>query len=306
MNNRLINTNTGEKIEEGKYILVGAYSSVAGNAHLSTDGGNSFQTISESQVPNSQWNHAAISQSGQYMMLTSANDARISSDYGVTWRSITDPWIRDCYGCSISATGQYMLLNVQNYVYRSTNYGVSWSYVWRNSNYNYDFYDCNISPDGSSYVAGGAYIAIRALSWGSPSSVYSSTTYCCSMSTTGQYINIGRNTSRNFSNNYGASFSGSYTPGFLRGLRCDRTTGAYVLGSDPTTIRRSTNYGTNWTTVISDSSADFKRVAVSFSGKYQAVADWDPYDRLLFSNDYGATFNQLPVANQYLWAVAIN
>lgn len=76
----------------------------------------------------------AISSNGKYMLAVTDNgfvgdDIHISSDYGVTWRTVAGT--NTVYSsCAMSASGEHMVCSsMSNCLYISHNYGVTWTQV---------------------------------------------------------------------------------------------------------------------------------------------------------------------------------
>ena len=120
----------------GKYQTV---ITTGSNLYISSNYGVSFSAIT---APASNLNDIAVSASGKYQISikwtsTSSISFYLSSDYGITWRTVfTTAPSSDSYGytanrVAISATGQYQAVGVVfNGIYISRDYGSTWSTVY--------------------------------------------------------------------------------------------------------------------------------------------------------------------------------
>jgi hypothetical protein len=118
----------------GQYMLVASFIAY-GLVYLSNNFGatGSWTKISAltQTVSGNGYRNCSISANGQYMMVV-GQFVWLSSNFGVTWISLS--YFPSFYynGCSISSTGQYMWVTNQTSSYKlnySTNYGTSWTTV---------------------------------------------------------------------------------------------------------------------------------------------------------------------------------
>jgi hypothetical protein len=118
----------------GQYMLVASFITY-GLVYLSNNFGatGSWTKISAltQAVSGNGYRNCSISANGQYMMVV-GQLVWLSSNFGVTWTSLS--YFPSFYynGCSISSTGQYMWVTNQSSTYQlnySTNYGTSWTTV---------------------------------------------------------------------------------------------------------------------------------------------------------------------------------
>jgi hypothetical protein len=118
----------------GQYMLVASFITY-GLVYLSNNFGatGSWTKISAltQAVSGNGYRNCSISANGQYMMVV-GQLVWLSSNFGVTWISLSNFPSFYYNGCSISSTGQYMWVTNQSSTYQlnySTNYGTSWTTV---------------------------------------------------------------------------------------------------------------------------------------------------------------------------------
>lgn len=173
---------------------------------------------------NGGWIGAAISSTGQYMILCQHNtpgNVYLSTNFGASWTLSSGLTSRDNYfGASISATGQYML--VQNYSIGtsiSNNYGSTWTLMGTSYGLNQT---TNVGHIASNMSDNGQYMAIA----GS----FSNTIFV--------------------SNNYGVTWKPSIITTDMNSI-CVSSTGQYMVTASTTGtgsgVYSSTDYGVTWT-----------------------------------------------------------
>ena len=88
-----------------------------------------WTTIDSSKLPAGDYNSCAISESGQYQIVTNkVAGIYYSSDYGQTWVQTQSD--KSFMSMAVSASGQYAVTNAikgSNVVYMSSNYGQNWT-----------------------------------------------------------------------------------------------------------------------------------------------------------------------------------
>ena len=88
----------------------------------SSDYGNNW-----SEILDNPYSDVAVSSSGQYVVLTRANDTLLSKDYGVTFTTASGlPTNVSLRNNAISSSGQIIVVTYISGVYVSTNFGISW------------------------------------------------------------------------------------------------------------------------------------------------------------------------------------
>lgn len=117
----------------GQYMLVASFISY-GFVYLSNNYGatGSWKKISAlTQGSGNGYRNCSISANGQYMMVV-GQLVWLSSNYGLTWTTLS--YFTSYYynGCCISSTGQYMWVTNQSFIYQlnySADYGNTWTTV---------------------------------------------------------------------------------------------------------------------------------------------------------------------------------
>jgi hypothetical protein len=272
----------------GQYML--AANNSAGSVYLSTNFGTTWTAVSSSYLPtNGNWYAVNVSSTGQYMLAAnnSAGSTYYSSNYGTTWAAITAlPTSSSWRSLSISSTGLYMLVSVNGgAVYTSSvsnvtniigNVGVNNSVP----QYAFDVSGQINASQGlvTTGITGSSTTAFQQ-NWGPITSLPTNGNWnngTISMSSTGQYMLVGNNTSGSvyLSTNYGAAWSSITvtlpTNVSWRGISVS-STGQYMLACVSTAasnVYLSSNYGTTWATVTALSTASWITVSTSSTGQY--------------------------------------
>ena len=115
----------------GQHMLIGQRGYSA-NIWISSNYGTSFILVSGGPIPvvtASFWSAATISSTGQHMLIGEQGGYLYSSsNYGVSWTSLTSLGQRQWSGASISTTGQYLYVCVYGgSIWFSNDYGVNWN-----------------------------------------------------------------------------------------------------------------------------------------------------------------------------------
>jgi hypothetical protein len=115
----------------GQHMLIGERGYSA-KIWISSNYGTSFTFVSGGPIPvvtASFWSVAAISSTGQYMLIGEQGGYLYSSsNYGVSWTSLTSLGQRQWSAASMSTTGQYLYVCVYGgSIWFSNNYGVNWT-----------------------------------------------------------------------------------------------------------------------------------------------------------------------------------
>jgi hypothetical protein len=230
----------------GKIYFSDSYGTNLSWKQLNLSGTNGLPTAT-----NSGWIGAAISSTGQYMLLalySNPGNMYLSTNFGVSWSLITGvPTSTTNYFVpSISATGQYMLItNYINGSYISNNYGSTWTLLGRTNGLNQT---ANVGHVNSN------------------------------MSDNGQYMAIAGNFSNTIfvSNNYGVTWSPSLSTKDMNSV-CVSATGQYMIASCTNErgsgVYSSTDYGVTWSksTKLPTTTQTFM-IAMSKDTKYILVS----------------------------------
>jgi len=269
----------------GQYILL--TQQTFGTINVSSNYGANWFVPSTAGLP--QYSFPSISATGQYMVYSvaagSPNGAiYLSSVYGQTWTKNPGNLTSRVYiGTAISANGQFILTSVQSgNLYLSTNYG-----TWFTS-----ISSVTISANGGSLAmsSAGQYMISTNSTGTNPfvSSDYGSnwtaksavtianlSGQCTAVSGSGQYMLYATNlaSAQGFllSSNYGASFNlTSYTTTSVNAVSISYT-GQFMIASrgNNAAVAMSSNYGTNWSTVLTVSNSPaFGNSCISSNAQY--------------------------------------
>lgn len=120
---------------DGQYMIMTRWQSLI--IKRSDDYGVTWTDVNLStDIPaNPQTTSSSISQTGQYMIITSYGydapwhraQVNISSDYGVTWTYNNEIIVSGYfYSCDLSSNGEIMIIGNHDAVYISSDYGVTW------------------------------------------------------------------------------------------------------------------------------------------------------------------------------------
>jgi len=290
-----------------------------GLIYRSTDDGTTWTGLT---APGSRsWNDVAMSTGGQYQLAADSSGYRWRSiDYGANWTPDANfPYVApDAVG--VSGTGQYQLAVPRyNYIAYSSNYGAIGS--WTNSVTGGQEYwgTGDISKNGQYALVGGSSGPVKVSSnYGvdfsnAPGQInLSSANWRSSaVSGTGQHMIVGQygySAKVWISSDYGVSFILLPNPpiSFLYSsawsVAAVSSTGQYMLiGEYGGYLYSSSNYGVNWTTVMSSGGVkNWRAASISTTGQYQyAVVQGGG---IYFSNNYGVSWNLLTSAGSNYWA----
>ena len=227
---------------------------------------------------NSEWSGGFISETGQYQIVINIPSNSYvgylweSSDYGATWTENTSAGAKSWQHISISSNGVYRVAavdsttNVDGGLYVSTNSGLTYTYK------NLAAIRTAISDNGQIMYATNYYAGV----------IYKST-------------------------DYGSTFSSVTALGSGSWQQPSTSSnGQWVLvgssGND-FSFKRSGDYGVSWSTTgpLPPYNYDMVATAMSNSGQYQMGGPFGvgPY----ISSDYGATFTQKLIGNNYTKAI---
>ena len=259
---------------------------VNGYIYTSNDYGLTFTE----RAIQSNWTSVSVSSNGQYQNACSLSGLiYISSDFGVNWTEAINLSDTELVSIDMTTNGQKQIVASQNGInfgqlYVSTNFGVSWSsrnLFIVNSNLTFvvgDYKCVATNADGSKTIA---------------------------MMSDGNYY-----TSNNL---YYTAFTFSTAIGWKSVSM--NVTGQYILSSSTDGLYLSTNYGNNFTQVIS--SVDIVTSSISASGQYQIAGGNNTF--LYISTDFGNTWTtkktdtlrtwtgvSISSSGQYLSSVANN
>jgi photosystem II stability/assembly factor-like uncharacterized protein len=217
--------------------------------YLSSNYGNTWSKITNIPLGiNSIYGCAAISESGQYQLVSLFNGNTYSSNnYGNTW-NVTSINYTLVNSVAISSTGQYQIAVIHQSsgkIFRSTDYGVTWNAV-SNTTYN--------------------YVSVA-------------------VSNTGQYQSALLSDSNIIliSNNYGSTWVSktfnntviSGTNGNAHNIIISGTGQYQVISACNDYIHYSTDYGNNWTTINELGQQIWYGAAISSDGKYISLITLD-------------------------------
>jgi hypothetical protein len=252
--------------------------------------------------------NTAISASGQYQTTMVYDDQSIafafypyiSSDYGITWRKITDG-LSELFLATIamSASGQYQTIAGESLydlyppaIYISSDYGNTWT----STDSSYGFTDIAISASGQYQTAVFARSSrtgkiLRSSNYGSTWSTISLNLvwYAVAMSASGQYQTAVVNAANIYiSSDYGSTWTSNTSAGSRNWNKVDMSaSGQYQTATVSTgNIYISTDYGITWTAKAS--SLAWNSVTMSVSGQYQAACASN--QKIYISSDYGSTW----------------
>ena len=287
--------------------------------------GQNWISVDNSQLPAGDYNACAVSESGQYQLVTkNAAGIYYSSNYGQTWAQTQSD--KSFVSMAVSASGQYAVTNAtkgSNLIYTSSNYGQTWastqiaapvtqSYPIIYPNSGADAKTISGDNDGAPWAWGGGQYdyapnlqaAIEYVKSVSPNAV-------CALWSGSPTSGGGR---INWYNTFTAPGRGTLqlvngqswvAIQFVEGLpgapsaTVDTTTpvtactemsasGQYmtsIIGSG--NIYVSANYGSSWTVV--DLNKDWLSVAMSASGQYQIASTLND---IYYSSNYGQSWTK--------------
>ena len=187
--------------------------------------------------------------------------AQLSTNYGETWTSPSD-LSTYLWSCSMNLDGKYIVVADNNNFKISSNYGLTFVFP---SSRPFQLQRSALSATGKYIVCG------------------------C-----GQYQGL------QVSTDYGVSWTQKETTVWYWNDVATAIDGSVMYGcSDGGLIKKTIDYGQNWTTVYTDSgSKSFKSMSCSSDGKY-ILAAFNSSSQLLLSTDYGANFNLVGTTTSY-------
>jgi hypothetical protein len=190
-----------------------------------------FNTVAS--VSGTGYEGIAISKNGKYMLVCkpgASGTVYLSSNFGVSFTSISTFNTLSNRACGISNDGQYMVVVVNNgYMYKSSDYGANWSQVTSIST-TQNWIAVALSANGNYCIAVGANPTVNAyissnfssLATFTPKSIFTFTggnTGSVAISETGQYIittaNSGTPNKIGISKDYGETFTIVNISGFI-------------------------------------------------------------------------------------------
>lgn len=300
---------------DGKYMLGSSWSYFYCR---SGDYGASWAATNSISGQKSDWGWGGISNSGQYILLTSwtgsYNGFHVSTDYGVTWTNVRNS--QGFIGGMVSGSGRVMHAITSNGGWGnvSTNdYGATWN----ESGLSITARGNGCMSDSGQYVyaRNTSYQMVRSADYGANFSVLSG--IGCSgdygksaISATGQYVMLPTWNGCYVSSNYGASFTrkdflfdswrfgdiawtpwggavsgdGKYMIIPMYGLM-DQNTGQDIV---PFYSYKSSDYGATWSVMDYGYPYTHRGAALSYDGKYQIIGRTGSVTE--FSSNYGASW----------------
>jgi len=238
----------------GQYVLAGTN---AQGTYVSTNYGVTFVRRTNVTANQNQW--AAVSYTGQYMILVTVGSTWFSSDYGTTLTALASTY-NNLVQCCAPGSGQYMLLFGPS-IFLSSDYGVTWPKIPSMDNgYNRA---CAMSYSGQYIIIG--------------------TNTGATSGTTSPYVA--------FSSNYGASFTFSYVNASIQWLAMGMNeTGQYITGGDSIgRIYIASDYyasGSFTLTQTLSNNGAIRDIRITSNPRYQVMAATGTW----YSTDYGVTW----------------
>ena len=238
-----------------------------------SDGTTSYQVNSSGVIIataacqfDTEWAGAFLSETGQYQIVINVTTGYLweSSDYGSTWAQNTSAGSKPWKHISISSNGLYRVATTSSDLFVSSNGGLSYSGFGLNSS---SWVGTAISDDGSIMYASMYGVA-----------VYKST-------------------------NYGGTFNSLTSLGSgAWQFPSTSSNGQWVLVPDSNysfSMKRSENYGSNWSITGPTPGQDFETSAMSNNGQYQIAGNVGGVGAYV-SSDYGASFTLKTFGNGYV------
>lgn len=274
-----------------------------------------YSTASVVLSSNSQWVSSQVSETGQYQILGNTTTLWISRDYGATWSrillsSISGFTATSMYQAKMDYSGRYItittLTSSGGRFLISRDYGYTWSAVSLGGAFRWH----DISGDGSTMIIRSTNSVLISRDYGNTFTTKSLLPNTLNgiggqvvTDKTGKHILLTSSSlvsasyiSQDFGNTWTAipSLTGlSTTLGYVAPGAMSET-GQYQIVVDSANpgagIYKSTDYGTTWSYSGVLSGVD---VAMSYDGRYVVIVNNNGY--VYESQDYGETFNQLPI-----------
>lgn len=267
----------------GQYMTAidnGATYPTGGYIYSSSNFGNTWNQVASQQG----WGQVAMNATGQIQIAAiglgpNGYNGQIyrSTDYGATWSILTNSFYTYWASLSVSASGQYMVgtdhftgFNTAGYVYTSSDYGITWARL-----------------TSLPFVVLG------------PIRVSASGQY---QTVTGQGIPLYRST------DYGQTWSSTGTSDRYAGVAVSasgqyQTATSFTFDGGSGSIYVSADYGATWT-VYGSTGIIYRAVAISASGKYQAV--YVINSGVYYSTNYGQTWTFVASPNAFLYGIAMS
>ena len=280
--------------------------------------------------PSVVWCDVAVSATGQYMTALD-NGATYpaggyiysSSNFGTTWSQVASQ--QGWGNVAMNATGQIQIAAIglgpygyNGQIYRSMNYGATWSLL-AGSFYTY-WGSLSVSASGQ-YMSGtdnftgfntAGYVYTSSdygITWTRVTSIPFATLGPISVSASGQYQTVtGIGIPLYRSSNYGQTWSSTGVSDSYAGVAVSasgqyQTASSFTFDGGSGSIYVSADYGATWT-VYGSTGIIYRAVAISASGKYQAV--YVTNSGVYYSTNYGLSWTFIASPNAFLYGIAMS